>query len=102
MLKSLILAATLALPLAAFAVDDKKPSGQQQRMATCNKEAKQKELKGDERKKFMSACLSGAKSEAAAANMTQQQKMGSCNREAGARKLEGEARKKFVSECLRG
>lgn len=102
MLKSLMLAASLALPLAAFAADEKKPSGQQQRMAACNKEAATKELKGDARKQFMSACLSGSKSEGAASNLTQQQKMGSCNREAGARKLEGDARKKFMSECLRG
>lgn len=34
-------------------------SGQQDKMKTCNAEAKTKELKGDERKKFMSACLKG-------------------------------------------
>lgn len=101
MLKSLMLAASLALPLAAMAADDKK-TAQQSRMASCNKEAGAKDLKGDERKNFMSACLSGTKSEAAAQKMTQQQKMGSCNREAGARKLDGDARKKFMSECLRG
>ena len=31
---------------------------QQVKMAACNKDAKQKTLKGDERKKFMSSCLS--------------------------------------------
>ena len=30
---------------------------QQEKMKTCNKEAKDKALKGDERKKFMSDCL---------------------------------------------
>lgn len=102
MLKSLVLAASLALPLAAIAADETKPTSQQSRMTSCNKEAAAKDLKGDDRKAFMSACLSGGKSEAAAQKMTQQQKMGSCNREAGARKLDGDARKKFMSECLRG
>jgi len=32
---------------------------QQEKMKMCNKEAKQKALKGDERKAFMKACLSG-------------------------------------------
>jgi len=31
---------------------------QQNKMKTCNKESAEKGLKGDERKKFMSACLS--------------------------------------------
>ena len=31
---------------------------QQSKMADCNKGAKEKALKGDERKKFMSSCLS--------------------------------------------
>jgi len=33
-------------------------SDQQNKMGSCNAEAKTKELKGDERKKFMSECLS--------------------------------------------
>ena len=33
---------------------------QQNRMKTCNKEAGEKSLKGDERKKFMSTCLSNS------------------------------------------
>jgi psiF repeat len=32
---------------------------QQQKMVTCNKQAGQKSLKGDARKKFMSTCLKG-------------------------------------------
>lgn len=45
------------------AASDKKPeeasakSTQQNRMTQCNKEAGDKALKGDERKKFMSSCL---------------------------------------------
>ncbi|MFZ5540126.1 MAG: PsiF family protein [Pseudomonadota bacterium] len=32
---------------------------QQEKMAACNKQAGEKSLKGDERKKFMSECLRG-------------------------------------------
>ena len=32
---------------------------QQERMSACNKEAGEKTLKGDDRKKFMSECLKG-------------------------------------------
>ncbi|HUX24685.1 MAG TPA: PsiF family protein [Burkholderiales bacterium] len=35
----------------------KKLTPQQSRMRACNKEAKEKKLKGAERKKFMSGCL---------------------------------------------
>lgn len=35
------------------------PARQQDKMKQCNADAKAKELKGDERKKFMSACLKG-------------------------------------------
>ena len=42
-----------------FAADPKSAdkSGQQNRMKTCNADAKAKNLKGDERKAFMSECL---------------------------------------------
>jgi hypothetical protein len=47
------------LPATGFAAD-KSPAdkpGQQNRMKTCNADAKAKSLKGDERKTFMSQCL---------------------------------------------
>jgi hypothetical protein len=65
MLKHVLIAACLALPLAAMAADEKKATEkkemtpQQQKMANCNKEAGEKKLSGEERKKFMSSCLSG-------------------------------------------
>jgi len=77
-------------------------SDQQNKMGSCNAEAKTKELKGDERKKFMSECLS-AKAPAAAASeagTTQQNKMKTCNADAKTKELKGEDRKKFMSECL--
>ena len=94
MIKQVMLAAALALPLAVLAAEEKKPSAQNQKMVACNKEAGEKNLKGDERKKFMSECLSAAK-------QTQQEKMASCNKDASAKALKGDDRKKFMSECLR-
>ena len=75
---------------------DKKPNPQQERMKTCNAEAGEKKLAGDERKAFMSTCLKGQ----TPAPMTQQEKMKVCNKEAGAKALKGDERKKFMSECL--
>ena len=84
---------------------EKKASSQQNKMADCSKEAKEKKLAGDERKKFMSGCLKGG---AAAPQATagkpadQKQKMAYCNKEAGAKQLKGDERKKFMSGCLKG
>jgi hypothetical protein len=69
---------------------------QQTKMTDCNKDAKDKDLKGEERKKFMSSCLKGASD----AQKAQQAKMKSCNKEAGDKKLKGDERKKFMSGCL--
>jgi hypothetical protein len=65
-------------------------------MKDCN--AKAGEKKGDERKTFMSACLSGK--EPPPAKMTQQEKMKDCNVKAGEKK--GDERKAFMSTCLKG
>ncbi|MFZ2301839.1 MAG: PsiF family protein [Gallionella sp.] len=46
-------------PASAAPADTAASSAQQGKMKTCNAEAKTKELKGDERKKFMSDCLKG-------------------------------------------
>lgn len=76
----------------AHAEEKKTPTPQQNRMAQCNKDAG--ERKGEERKKFMSECLSHKPAQAAQPN-----RMAQCNKDAGERK--GEERKKFMSECLR-
>jgi two-component system response regulator len=44
-------------PKKAVATEDPPVSSQQNKMKTCNVEAAKKELKGDERKAFMSSCL---------------------------------------------
>jgi hypothetical protein len=54
-------------------------------------------MKGDERKAFMSECLSG---KAAESTMTQQERMTACNQRAAG--MKGDERKKFMSDCLKG
>jgi hypothetical protein len=66
-------------------------NAQQERMKVCNTKAG--EMKGDERKKFMSDCLKKEKN-------SQQEKMKTCNAKAG--DMKGDERKKFMSECLKG
>jgi hypothetical protein len=88
-----VLAMGLCLSFGAAQAQDKPAANKQQsKMATCNKDAGEK--KGDERKKFMSECLSAKP----AAPMTQQDKMKACNKDATGKK--GDERKKFMSECL--
>lgn len=74
---------------------------QQGKMASCNKEAGDKAIKGDERKAFMKECLS-AKPAAATSDkkMAQQEKMKTCNKEAGDKALKGADRKAFMKTCL--
>jgi hypothetical protein len=86
--KQLIASFAAALLLAAGAAHAQ--TAQQNLMGTCNKEAEGK--KGDERKKFMSACLSDGKKR-------QQEKMKACNADAKGKK--GDERKAFMSECLK-
>jgi len=71
---------------------------QQNKMATCNKEATGK--KGEERKAFMKDCLSKKPAEEPKPAMnSQQNKMATCNKEAAGKK--GDERKQFMSECLK-
>jgi hypothetical protein len=75
---------------------------QQEKMKSCNAEAKAKGLKGDERKAFMSECLSGKVTGVdQSAKTSQQEKMKSCNAEAKVKALKGDERKAFMSECLK-
>jgi hypothetical protein len=69
---------------------------QQKRMGDCSRQASDKGMKGDDRNKFMSACLKGGQP------MTQQEKMTACNKEASAKGMKGDDRKKFMSSCLSG
>ena len=102
MISKLLIAACLVLPVAAMAADEKKLTPQQQKMATCNKDAGDKKLAGDERKKFMSDCLKADSGQGEKKMTAQQQKMATCNKEAGSKKLAGDERKQFMSTCLKG
>ena len=70
---------------------------QQNKMKTCNAEAKDKNLAGDERKPHMKECLSAKPVDKKAA---QQEKMKTCNADAKTKALAGDERKKFMKECL--
>lgn len=100
-MNKLWIAACLALSLSpvAFAADakeGKEPTAQQVRMKECNQKAADK--KGDERKKFMSECLSGKEAEPKVT--AQQERMKECNQKATG--MKGDERKKFMSTCLSG
>jgi len=62
-------------------------------MKACNAQAG--DMKGDERKAFMSKCLKGEEAQP----MTQQEEMKKCNADADA--LKGDDRKAFMSDCLK-
>ena len=96
------LAAALVVVTTAWAQDKDKPTAQQQKMKTCNAQASKKELKGDERKAFMSDCLKADSKKGDQQPTAQQQKMKTCNAQAGKRELKGDERKAFMSKCLKG
>ncbi len=84
-LSALALAAALAGPALARS---------NPRMAECNKQSAGKT--GEEKKKFMSECMTGGKEEK---KLTpQQQKMKDCN--AQAKGMKGKERKDFMKTCL--
>jgi len=110
LMKRLMLSVAVALLSAQLGFAPAVLAGpQQEKMKACNKEAGEKQLKGDERKAFMKECLSAkkeanqaAKPEEKSAKATQQEKMKACNKEAGDKKLSGDERKSFMSSCLKG
>ena len=75
---------------------------QQEKMKTCNADATSKGLKGEDRNKFMSNCLSAKPSQPESKLTPQQEKMKTCNNQAGEKKLKGDERKQFMSDCLKG
>lgn len=92
-----LLALGLSLTLGQTQADEKKePTAQQNKMATCNKQAGDK--KGDERKAFMSECLKAKPAAAVAKTTPQQERMKKCNADATGKS--GDERKKFMSQCL--
>ena len=77
-------------------------NSQQVKMSSCNADASAKQLTGEDRKAFMSKCLSKGSSTASTSGNSQQEKMKSCNAEANTKSLKGDDRKAFMSTCLKG
>jgi hypothetical protein len=76
-------------------------NAQQDKMKTCNAQAKTQSLSGDARKSFMKTCLSNQPAAEPKLN-SQQQKMKQCNADAKTKGLSGAERKTFMSTCLKG
>ena len=96
-----VLAGPAVFAQAAGTAAAKPENSQQEKMKTCNADAKSKALKGDERKAFMKSCLSDQPAAPAKTN-SQQEKMKTCNAEATSKGLKGADRKSFMSTCLKG
>jgi psiF repeat len=86
-LLAIVLASAVAFAASPASAAD---NPQQERMKTCN--AKAGEKKGDERKKFMSECLSAEKK-------THDSKMSECNTKS--KGMKADERNKFMSECMK-
>lgn len=97
-MKSLI-AVAAALLLVSMSVNAQ--NTQQDKMKTCNAQAKDQSLSGDARKSFMKTCLSQQPAADPKLN-SQQQKMKQCNADAKTKGLSGADRKTFMSSCLKG
>ncbi len=93
----------LCATLSALALIVSAPSfaanSQQQKMTTCNAQAKTQSLSGDARKAFMKSCLSASGSAMPA--MTPQMRMKHCNADANSKSLKGDSRKAFMKTCLK-
>jgi len=76
-------------------------NSQQQKMKDCAQEGKAKGVKGEERKAFMSSCLSSKGMSQEDINK-QQQKMKTCNADAKTKQLKGADYKAFMKTCLSG
>ncbi len=74
---------------------------QQERMRDCNEQAGAKKMEGDDRKKFMSACLKGGSDKKGEKMSAQQSRMKDCNKQASDKNMKGDDRKKFMSACLK-
>ncbi len=99
-MKSFLLGAVLAA--AVLSQPALAENTQQQKMTTCNADAKTKGLTGDDRKTFMKSCLSADSGSADKPLNSQQQKMKTCSADAKTKGLKGDDRKKFMSDCLKG
>ena len=87
--------------LAVLSMSVQAQNTQQDKMKSCNTQAKTQSLSGDARKSFMKSCLSAQPAAEPKLN-SQQQKMKQCSADAKAKGLSGADRKTFMSTCLKG
>ena len=81
------------------ALGDDGLTADQKRMRSCNTQAKEKELSGAERSRFITSCLNGKPE---VRKLTAQQQMNeTCTRKADERRLDGAARRGFMSDCAK-
>ena len=99
-MKPITMFAAAGLLLLSMSVDAE--NSQQDKMKTCNAQAKEQSLSGAARKSFMKTCLSNQAAAEASKLTPQQQKMKQCNADARTQKLTGADRKTFMSTCLKG
>jgi hypothetical protein len=97
-----LVAVSAALALGAVGHPALAANSQNDKMTSCNADAKAKNLQGDERKSFMKSCLSAGSSSQSSSTNSQQEKMKSCSADAKTKGLKGDDRKKFMSDCLKG
>ena len=93
----LVVAATLFV--SGFTTPVLAAATQQEKMKTCNAEARTKALKGDERRTFMSGCLAVSPEEKQA-RLAQREKAKTCTAEAKGKGLKGEEKKTFLAQCV--
>jgi hypothetical protein len=93
-----VLAALFLFSACAAADDGLTPD--QKRMKACNTQAKEKDIKGAERSRFMSHCLNGNDGEAPKPT-AHQRKNETCTKRADNRSLEGAERRGFMSHCVK-
>ncbi len=91
----------LSVALALLSMSVQAENAQQDKMKSCNAEAKTQNLSGDARKSFMKTCLSNQPAAAPKLN-SQQEKMKQCSADAKSKGLKGADRKSFMSTCLKG
>src|SRR5690242_12777928 len=91
----------LSVALTLLSMSVQAENAQQDKMKSCNAEAKTQNLSGDARKSFMKTCLSNQPAAAPKLN-SQQEKMKQCNADAKSKGLKGADRKSFMSTCLKG
>jgi len=93
-MKNIVIAAVIAL----VATGNAFAATQQEKMRSCSAEAKGKSLKGEERREFMSQCLSSTPEEKQE-RLALKEKTRACTAEARSKGLKGDERRSFIEQC---